>query len=193
MRRSVVIMLAAMLVLAIASTPAVGNQHVTTADILDQGGGPVLVADGARLIRTPNALGLKVAMPTPQPGTYTYPEAGVFSGPGHPEGFTLWAFVFNFPDNCTDPCNADDLGTDTAAQGGAFFVTGHLAGGPHLTLSGQVSGQDTPVLGAGLRNPSGAEVHLAVAPHGGLDAELMPDQIKTPSGPPSVWWTALFK
>jgi hypothetical protein len=131
-------------------------------------------------------------MPTPEPGTYTYPQTGAISGPGHPEAFTLWVFVFNFPDLCDRPCDAGDLG-DTPAQGGAFLGAGHLVGGKNLTLSGHLSTETTPFAGAALQNPAGAEVHLAVAPHGGLDPSVMPDQIKTPSGPSTVWWTALFE
>jgi hypothetical protein len=32
-----------------------------------------------------------------------------------------------------------------------------------------------------------------VAPHGALDPELLPEQIKTPTGDPSFWWIALFE
>lgn len=190
MRRSIIITLLAAS-LSLMSGPAAAD-HQESADILDQGEGPALVTDGARLTRTSDGLSVRTAMPTPEPDSYTYPQSGVFSGPGHPEGFTLWAFVFNVPAGCTDPCNGDDLG-DTPAQGGAFFVTGHLVGGKQLTLAGRISTQDSPAVGAALQNPLGAEVHLAVAPHGGLDSSAMPDQIKTPTGPPSVWWVALFK
>lgn len=191
MKRNIVLMLAATFLLSVLGGPAGGNQHDETADILDQGGGSVLVEDGARLLRAPDALSLNIAMPTPAPGTYMYPETGVFSGPGHPEGFTLWAFVFNFPGDCSLPCNFDDLG-NTPAQGGAFFVTGHMVGGGHLTLGGQISTEDSPGLGVALQNPEGAEVHIAVAPHGGIDPDKMPDQIQTPTGPSTVWWTAGF-
>ena len=38
-----------------------------------------------------------------------------------------------------------------------------------------------------------AEIHLAVAPHGALDPKLLPQQISTLAGPPSLWWSAMFK
>ena len=43
-----------------------------------------------------------------------------------------------------------------------------------------------------LENPFGAEIHVAIAPHGVLIPELMPGQISTPIGNPSFWWVARF-
>lgn len=164
-----------------------------TEDVFGQGmDGPVVAADGATIRRTASSISMALSMPTPEPGTYRYPEAGVFSGPGHPEAFTLWAFTFDDPDACAGDCGSDDFGQP--AGGGGFFVTGHAVGGPNLTLGGQVSKNSEPVVGSTLSNPMGAEVHLAVAPHGALDPAKLPAQIKTPTGPgPDVWWLALFK
>jgi hypothetical protein len=195
MRRSFIATVVGVVLTLGLSVPSTASQHDETSDILDQGGGPVLVENGAGLIRTSHGLSVRIAMPTPEPGSYTYPTAGLaFSGAGHPEGYSLWAFVFNFPDQCDGPCDANDLG-NTPAQGGAFFVAGHLVGGPHLVLSGQVSTQSDPFIAghAALQNPTGAEVHLAIAPHGGLDPALLPELIKTPTQPSSIWWTARFE
>jgi hypothetical protein len=152
-----------------------------TADVFGQGpSGGVVAPDGATIRRTANGISMNLSMPAPEPGEYTYPDSGVHSGPGHPETFSLWAFVFNDP-----PSKNWD---------GAFFVGGHVVGGPTLNLSGRVSTNTEPFDGEKLDNPAGAEVHLAVAPHGALDAELMPEQIKTPTGPgPDIWWLALFE
>lgn len=38
-----------------------------------------------------------------------------------------------------------------------------------------------------------AEIHLAVAPHGGLAPALMPEQIKTPAGTATFWWLAIYR
>lgn len=174
-----------------------GNPGVTvqTADVFGQGPeGPVVSEHGATIRRSPDGISMKLSMPTPEPDTYTYPEEGVaFSGPGHPEAFTLWGFVFNNPEACSPPgCDGSDVG-DTDAEGGAFFVAGHLVGGPRLTLSGYVSERTEPFGGFPLTNPAGAEVHLAVAPHGGLEPDLLPEAIRTPTGPgPDIWWLALF-
>ena len=83
----------------------------------------------------------------------------------------------------------DEAGDEFA---GAFLGGGHFAGGDSLTLSGHVSTTTRPFVGQRLENPRGAEVHLAVAPHGEVDAEIMPNQIKTPGGEPAHWWFALF-
>lgn len=152
-----------------------------TEDVFGQGpSGSVVAPNGATIRRTENGISMNVSMPTPEPGEYEYPESGVFSGPGHPEAFSLWAFVFNDP-------SAEDWD-------GAFLVGGHVVGGSTLNLSGRVSTNTEPFAGERLTDPEGAEVHLAVAPHGSLDPELMPEQIKTPTGPgPDIWWLALFE
>lgn len=100
------------------------------------------------------------------------------SEPGHPEGFTLWVFVFDDP-------GADDFT-------GAFLGAGHIVGGDTLTLSGHTSTNSEPFVGEHLANPRRAEVHLAVAPHGEVDDDIMPEQIKTPGGGPANWWFAIF-
>lgn len=164
--------------------PVAATQHGVTSeteDVFGQGiGGSVVAPDGATIKRTANGISMKVSMPTPEPGAYHYPTSGVYSGPGHPETFSLWAFVFNDP-----PSKNWD---------GAFFLGGHVVGGSTLNLSGRVSTNTEPFAGDQLDNPAGAEIHLAVAPHGGLDPELMPEQIKTPTGPgPDIWWLAIFE
>jgi hypothetical protein len=153
-----------------------------TADVFGQSpDGPVVAEEGATIRRTSKGISIKLKMPTPEPGEYEYPTEGVaFSGPGHPEVFTLWAFIFNDPP-------ADDWD-------GAFAVAGHVVGGTTLTLSGNISLDTDPFLGSKLENPRGAEVHLAVAPHGALDPDLLPEALQTPTGPgPDIWWLALFE
>lgn len=175
---------------------------VETADVFGQGmTGPPVAEDGATLRRTANGISMRLSMPTPEPGTYTYPSGppgGAWTDEeGPPEAFTLWAFIFNNPEECATPfeCKGGDLGPP--ADGGAFFVAGHIVGGPNLNLSGQVSKNSEPfptaTAGARLENTEGAHVHLAVAPHGALDPALLPEQIQTPTGPgPDIWWLALF-
>lgn len=154
-----------------------------TVDVFGQGlDGDVVAEDGATLRRTPNGISVKVSMPTPEPGDYQYPDPSptATDEEGPPEAFTLWVFVFD------DPESKDFTG--------AFLGAGHVVDGPNLTLSGRVSKKTEPFVGEPLSNPGTAEVHLAVAPHGALDPELMPGQIQTPSGPgPDVWWLAFFE
>lgn len=182
----------------IARTAASGEGATTeTRDVLSQmpgevvcpdffaeeGGQRIVVSDdGATVHRTDNGISCRIAMPTPQPGEYIYPcpSSTATDEEGPPEAFTLWVFVFDDP--------TDDDWT------GAFLGGGHLTGGAGtLTLRGHVSTNTEPLVGEPLSNPDEARVHLAVAPHGALDPSLMPEQIKTPSGPgPFVWWVALF-
>ena len=142
----------------------------------------VVSEEGATLRRTRNGISCQVQMPTPAPGEYIYPCPGATATDevGQPEAFTLWVFVFDDPD--------DDDWT------GAFLGSGHLTGGAGtLTLSGYISTNTEPFAGEQLSNPEDARVHLAVAPHGALNPDLMPGQIQTPAGPsPYVWWIALF-
>jgi len=49
-------------------------------------------------------------MPTPEPGSYTYPQGPTASGePGHPETFSLWVFIFFNPEECHNGCDGSDL------------------------------------------------------------------------------------
>jgi hypothetical protein len=165
-----------------AAPPASPAVQTETADIFGQGpDGPVVAEGGATLRRTPNGISVSVSMPTPAPGSYLYPDPSPTATDevGPPEAFTLWVFVFNDPE-------AEDWD-------GAFLGAGHVVGGPNLKLTGHVSTQTEPFAGARLDDPQGAEVHVAVAPHGALDADRMPAQIQTPSGPgPDIWWLAVF-
>lgn len=148
-----------------------------TADVFGQGmSGSVVAGAEATIRRTPNGISTKLSMPTPEPGTYAYPEG---ADEGHPEAFTLWVFVFNDP--------------ESEEWDGAFHGAGHAVGGRHLNLSGHIALNTEPFVGEMLENPEGAKVHLAVAPHGALDPDKLPEQIKTPSGTPDHWWFALFE
>lgn len=70
-------------------------------------------------------------MPTPESGTYDYPTGEVaFAGPGYPEAFSLWVFIF-------DP---DAEETEAGPWTGVFLGGGdaradpdaHAAGPGHL-------------------------------------------------------------
>ena len=161
-----------------------------TADVFGQGpGGSVVAEDGATLGRTRNGLSITLSMPTPEPGSYTYPsgpEGGAWTDDeGPPEVFSLWCFVFDPDQPAFNPPDAEWTG--------AFSVAGHAVGGSTLTLSGRVSTNTEPFRGETLENPREADVHLAVAPHGALVPENLPDAFKTPTGPgPDIGWIALF-
>ena len=176
-----------------------------TADVVGQGpDGPVVAENGATIHRTEHELLISLSMPTPEPGSYTYPsEPPEREGEwwtdevGELEAFSLWAFVFDHPDECVDGCDSEDLGEP--AGGGVFAVTGHVFDGPDLTLNGTVSREtdlyeeDGEPMGLALERPMEAEVHLAVAPHGAFAPAMMPEILQTPTGPgPDVWWSAIF-
>ena len=180
-----------LVILLVASSQVYGKggSNKETVDVGGQGGvGDPVSIDGGTLIRKKNGITISISMPTPLPGTYTYPP-GAFAG--HPEAYTGWAFVFNFPDLCSLPCDGNDIG-DTPAQGGVYNIAGHVSGGGNLQMVGHVSTGETPFGGVPLQNPLGAEVHVAIAPHGMVDPSNMPAQIKTPIGGPPWWWVAFF-
>lgn len=186
---------------AIAVAVAIDDDTRTeTAAMHRQGSGEeVLVADGARLERRADGLTVTVAIPTPEPGSYEYPSSDMIAewaaphptvSPGSsedPEVFTLWVVVFNHPKQCTDgACDADDMG-------GFYQADGRIASGSELAMSGVVRLGETPLNGQTLENPLGAEVHLAIAPHGkSLEGGDLWRQLNGPVGNPSLFWGTKF-
>jgi len=204
-RRVVVIVGAAVLVAAllVASPDGTAGQ---IADITVQGGELTLAEGGARLVRDADGVFARADIPTPAPGSYVYPSSDMtppWSAPhpdvapadeDGPEVFTLWLFHFNHPERCTDgACDLDDLGTDTAARGGAVQVDGRITDGDRLVLEGRVRVGQPSADGAVLESPEGAEVHFAIAPHGrALEGSDLWRQLNGPIGNPTLWWTATF-
>ena len=191
-----------------AGTQAEGEEggKRQAADVVGQSpAGPVVSPDGASLIRTKNGITASMNMPTPMSGSYSYPPANPFQTvapvPGTPEVFSGWLFFFNNPENCAVPnqCIPPAPGTPapndfTEGRGGVYNFAGHaISGRGSLNMVGHISVGETQFGGPfALDNPTGAEIHLAVAPHGLLVPELMPQQINTPVGNPSFWWLALL-
>ena len=170
---------------------ALESDGLEYADVMNQGGVGVYQAQGSSVARQPNGLRIGMSVPTPAPGTYVYPAGAVA---GHPEVFTLWAFVFNYPENCTDPCNGDDLGFATGANGGVYNVGGHAVSGAALTIAGRIGVGEQPVAFAPLESPETAEIHVALAPHGVLDPTTLPGEFRSPAGSPvcGCWWVSIF-
>jgi hypothetical protein len=161
---------------------ATGNGVITeTEDVFGQGmDGDVVAEDGATIRRTKNGVSINLSMPTPEPGTYTYPsgpEDGAWTDEeGPPEVFTLWCFVFDDP-------NEDWTGV--------YNPAGKMVGGSTLTLSGRASRDINLFAGEPLENPRRRTP--GSRPHGALDPELLPEALNTPTGPgPDIWWLALF-
>jgi len=193
------------------------NNNPTTTTTGDQ----LLVAENARLTRTENGIGIEMRLITPEAGSYKYPDTVTAEDQAQPEVFTGWVFVFNNPDKCTTfpgeqfPCGAKDFNDDVKAGvynfSGTTNALGQLSGGDvqlnpytdgQVVLSGEVEVGQTqrPPVGEGntshpLENPMGAEVHVAIAPHGQFDAGTMPDELFNPVGNPACdcWWVATFQ
>jgi len=188
-----------MIVAGLGTGSAVAGHDMEYADVFGQGpAGPVVAVDGARLVRTDKNLIISVRISTPEPGSYNYPSGNLWNNdayPGKPEAYSLWAFVFNDPDSCSGGgpgiCTGADVGNNTPGAG-VFNVAGHLVAGPVLQLNGNLTFASAPFGGAPLTDPMTAEVHLAIAPHGALQPETLPNQIKTPIGNPEFWWLAVF-
>ncbi len=171
-----------------------------SADVMNQGGVGVYAENGATVVRQPKGLRMSVTMPTPQPNSYVYPPNPPGIVAGHPEVFTLWAFIFNHPELCTDGvCGGDDLGAGAAAKGSVYNVGGHVAAGRSLTISGRIAVGQAAVAPPGvvptpLENPAGAEIHLAVTSHGALNPATLPGEFSSPTGSPvcGCWWVAVI-
>jgi hypothetical protein len=193
------------LVTTLLATAALADSPWETADIFAQGSTvDVLVDDGAKIHRTATGVTASVTMPTPEPGTYNIP-AGPTTNQEHgsPAAFSLWVFIFFNPEACDQPCDRADLVGSGEVIAGGFNAGGHLVSGPNLTISGRINeqsqlfgGPNAESIADGLEagyTIAGAEIHVAVAPHGKLDPELLPDQFGTPAGFADSWWVAQYK
>lgn len=195
--------LAGLLVLgtAVGVAAADNSSGRTQADVQNQGGGGVYAEQAATLDRSSTSLKVQWHIPTPEPGSYSYPTPDMVppGAPlhppieaGRPEVFTLWAFVFDHPEGCTDPCDFDDLG-DTSAHGSVYQLDGTIAHGARISMSNGIDVGDAPIVGLGLENPLGAEVHVAMAPHGkAREGAELKQQLGSSVGTPAHWWAAIF-
>ena len=187
-----------LLLVGLLALPASAAQNSETIPLLSQDdGGRTEIEGGTTTLTRSNAgLTIKVVMPTPEPGSYNYPDGA--DDDGSPEAFSLWAFVFANPEECDGPCSGlDDV---VLSGGGVFNVAGHMSGGGQLVLSGHISKNTAPFEPPAyvgqfktLTSAATAEVHVAVAPHGTVDPANLPAQITTPIGSPPLWWVSIFK
>lgn len=105
--------------------------------------------------------------------------------------YTVWVAIFNNPHECaTNPCTGVDLGNG-AVEGSLQNLTGRVAneygrasfeaflpvGFMHTNPA---SGALRHILGPGLQDPNGAEIHLIVRCHGPWDGN--PEQLSTFGG-----------
>ena len=202
-----VVVVGVLFLLAFRAVTDESNGDVQRSGFPGQGGAaPALANDGVELERRDDGLVARVDIPTPEPGSYEYPTGDMVSpwaephpsvSPGAanaPEVFTLWLIVFNDPESCTnDQCDADDTAPDAAARGGVYQLDGRVADGGSMSFLGNIRLGQQPDGGSPLDTPTGADVHLAIAPHG--RALSGPDgwrQLNGPVGNPTLWWTTEF-
>ena len=202
---------------AAAAEPEVAD-HVENSPIEVLGGEPTLRASEALLTRHADHLEFEIHMDTPEPGSYVYPPAVPDVRKAAPEVFTAWAFVFNRPQHCLGSeewahCGADDFSEQV--RSGVYGVAGHVSSVDHeggafildrgtggqIVLRGRIEVGDAPWpdLPPGattfpLENPLGAEVHVAIAPHGQLDPATVATELYAPAGDPTCgcWWVSFF-
>lgn len=186
---------------AVASVGEAAGKRNQRVAISAQGETGVAPKSSARLERRDESLGVKFRLRTPEPGSYEYPTADMIPAgdpvhpdvvPGKAEVFTLWVFIFNNPAECSDACNGDDLG-DTPAQGGVYQADATIGYDDTIVMNGDVWATTTAYRGVPLVNPHGAEVHVAMAPHGGaLAGADLTRQLNGAIGNPAFWWVAVF-
>lgn len=112
---------------------------------------------------------------------------------GLPAGtYTTWWLIWNNPDACQNP-NPILVGTqctladkDNVEVGfSVVYGTGHVVGSNGVGNFGSHLDKDdlTKVRsGAGLTNPTGAEIHVVVRYHGELEPGIVPEEIHTFGG-----------
>lgn len=101
---------------------------------------------------------------------------------GH--AFTVWAVIWNSPENCVGGCGEDDLGRPGTENVVIFSGVGGVAnGGGNLNGNTTITSGVGPIPGA-VTNPSGAEIHFVVQDHGAAsdDAAILLLQTTTFEG-----------
>ena len=93
--------------------------------------------------------------------------------------YTVWAAIFNYPKYCVDDCNDADLlgiepGADARVQASLMYLTGRVTPGDSdaANFVGSIKKGAAGLtnrellIGPGLLNPEGAEIHVVIRCHG---------------------------
>lgn len=74
-------------------------------------------------------------------------------------------------------------------------MAGHWGAGEKMTLAGHIEVEESSAAVGTLTNPDGAEVHVAIAPHGWVPSSQLPGEFRSPAGSPNCacWFVAIFK
>ena len=114
----------------------------------------------------------------------TFHTLGLIAG----DAYTVWWIVFNNPDMCAPGhrfrCAVSDL-TNPATGSSVLYAAGHVIGGEGVGNFGSylnVGDTSGAIMGNGLTNPMGADVHLVVRDHGPMIPDLVADQISSFGG-----------
>lgn len=111
--------------------------------------------------------------------------------------YTVWFVLFNNPEECTEPCNEDDIFVDGDPSLGLNFdqiaaaeidfarATGGIVIENGIgNFAGSLRAGDTSeaILGTGLLEPREAEIHLIVRHHGDVIPQLVNEQMHSLNG-----------
>ncbi|MFV2062379.1 MAG: hypothetical protein ACC726_02555 [Chloroflexota bacterium] len=184
------------------------------------GGVDLLRPENALLTRYDDRVEIEIRLDTPVPGSYTYPDEIPQERYAAPELFTMWAFVFNRPESCVGEAEPPRCGPDDfseAVRAGVYNVAAHVTSIDHsggafeldrgtdgqVILRGEIvvaapprpnSPPGADVLRFPLEDPAGAEIHVAIAPHGQMNPAALAIEAYEPAGNPACgcWWVASF-
>lgn len=103
---------------------------------------------------------------------------------------TMWAVIFNNPQNCNNGCGADDLATP-GVNASVLYVTGQrVQSNGRAAFAGAFSKNSVmgTLFGPGLIDPATAEIHLIVRSHGRVIPDMLAGQISSVNGgcPPNT-------
>ncbi len=99
--------------------------------------------------------------------------------------YTLWFVVFNNPEFCNGPCDANDFGDQLVATS-ILWGTGSMVNSQGnaqfnaVLREGNAPGE--VVSGPGLLDVEGAEIHIVLRTHGAPIPGLVPEQLTTFAG-----------
>jgi hypothetical protein len=183
---------------------------------LPSNGTELLLVENAHIERLDDRVSISLKLVTPEAASYTYPEGIEADRQAQPELFTGWAFIFNNPELCETPyeCGMPDFNDQvktgvynfagftnqlTQSSGGDIELNAATDGYVVLTGDVMVGQPQLPPVREGttthpFEDPEGALIHVAVAPHGLVDATTIAEEIYEPAGNPTCecWWTAFF-
>ena len=114
-------------------------------------------------------------------GTYSAQAAQTSNGDS---AVTVWAVIFNDPENCVGGCGEDDL-FRVGVNASVLFVAGsRVQSNGRAGFAGSIT-KNSPMgvlFGPGLVDTAGAEIHFVVRSHGRVIPELLAAQLSSVNG-----------